>query len=286
MIGPWPALRAAGLAVVLGLLMSASGAWAYFSSTGTATASGGGVGSLSAPVITGATAGPGTVSLSWSAITPPGPGTVTYYVTRNGSLAGGNCPTSASPSTQTSCTDKGLAAGNDDTTVTAVWQSWTAASASANVLLSSGAAAQVFLTSATTNLGSGTTRTLTATIEDANGNTVTSGPDSTDAITFAKTAGTGTITGLSTITASGGVAADTITGALAGPISLQASATLSGPGATSSLAQSFSVVAGPATQLALSGSSTNLGAGATRTLTATIQDANGNTVTSGADSTD
>ncbi len=141
MIRPWPALRAAGVALAM-VALTCAGAWAYFTSAGTALASAR-VGSLSAPVITATTAGPGTVSLTWNAVTPPGPGTVTYYVTRNGSLSGGNCPTSASPSTQTSCTDQGLAAGNDDTTVTAVWHAWTATSAPADVLLSSGVAAQI-----------------------------------------------------------------------------------------------------------------------------------------------
>jgi hypothetical protein len=47
----------------------------------------------------------------------------------------------------------------------------------------------------------------------------------------------------------------------------------------------FTVVHGAATQIALDGATTNLTSGATRTLTATIQDAAGNTVTSGADST-
>ena len=47
-----------------------------------------------------------------------------------------------------------------------------------------GAAAQIALTGSTTNLTSGATRVLTATIQDAAGNTVTA--DNTTVVTFAK----------------------------------------------------------------------------------------------------
>ena len=74
-----------------------------------------------------------------------------------------------------------------------------------------GAATQVALTGATTNLTSGATRVLTATIQDATGNTVTT--DNTTVITFAKQSGAGTVTGTGTAIASAGVATKTITGA-------------------------------------------------------------------------
>ncbi len=124
-----------------------------------------------------------------------------------------------------------------------------------------GTASQIVLSGSTANLASGTTRTLTATIQDAAGNTVSSGPDSTDAITFAKTTGTGTLTGLSTATASAGVATDTVTGVLAGPVTLTASGTLNAS-ATTSPTLTFTTVAGTATQLALSsGSGQSAGVG-------------------------
>ncbi len=50
-----------------------------------------------------------------------------------------------------------------------------------------GAAAQIALSGALTNLTSGATRVLTATIQDAAGNTVTS--DSTTVVAFAKASG-------------------------------------------------------------------------------------------------
>ena len=150
-----------------------------------------------------------------------------------------------------------------------------------------GAAAKLALNGATTDLASGNTRTLTATIQDAAGNTVNTGTDSTISITFARTSGTGTVTGLGSSNAVAGVATVTVTGALAGPITIAASGTAS----TGALAAStgnpitFNVVAGPAAKLALNGSTADLASGTTRQLTATIQDAGGNTVSTGADST-
>ena len=137
-----------------------------------------------------------------------------------------------------------------------------------------GAAAQIALTGSTANLASGATRVLTATIQDAAGNTVTS--DNSTVVTFAKQSGAGTVTGTGTATASSGVATKTLTGALVGPVVMEATAT----GLTTGVLGSFTVVHGAAAQIALSGSTANLASGATRVLTATIQDAAGNTVTS------
>ena len=62
-----------------------------------------------------------------------------------------------------------------------------------------GAATQIALTGATTNLTSGATRVLTATLQDAAGNTVTS--DSSTVVAFAKQSGAGTVTGTGNATA-------------------------------------------------------------------------------------
>ena len=78
-----------------------------------------------------------------------------------------------------------------------------------------GAAAQIALSGSTANLTSGATRVLTATIQDAAGNTVTA--DNTTVVTFGKQSGAGTVTGTGTATAAAGVATKTITGALVGP---------------------------------------------------------------------
>ena len=137
-----------------------------------------------------------------------------------------------------------------------------------------GAAADIVLTGSTVDLTSGATRVLTATIEDAAGNTVTA--DNTTVISFAKASGAGTVSGTGNATAAAGVATKTITGALAGTVSMEATAA----GLTTGTLGAFTVVPGAATQIALTGSTANLTSGTTRLLTATIQDAAGNTVTS------
>ena len=150
-----------------------------------------------------------------------------------------------------------------------------------------GAANKLLLSGSTADLAAGATRQLTATIQDVNGNTITTGADSTLSVTFAKTAGTGTITGLGSATASGGVATLTVTGNQPGAITITASATGSAGALTPGTGNpiTFNVVTGTASKIALSGSTANLTAGTTRTLTATIQDSAGNTITTGADST-
>ena len=137
-----------------------------------------------------------------------------------------------------------------------------------------GAAADIALTGATTNLTSGATRVLTATIQDVAGNTVTS--DSSTVVAFAKASGAGTVTGTGNDTAVAGVASKTVTGALVGSVTMEATAA----GLTTGTLGAFTIVHGAATQLALTGATTNLTSGATRVLTATVQDAAGNTVTS------
>ena len=136
-----------------------------------------------------------------------------------------------------------------------------------------GAAADIVLTGSTTNLTSGATRVLTATIQDAAGNTVTS--DNTTVVAFAKASGTGTVTGTGNATAAAGVATKTITGALVGSVTMEATS----PGLTTGTLGAFTVVHGAAAQIALSESGSTA-AGDPHTLTATLEDANGNTVTS------
>ncbi len=132
-----------------------------------------------------------------------------------------------------------------------------------------GAADHLTITSATTNLASGTTRGITAEIRDAAGN-LRSG-DNTTSIDFTKTAGSGTVTGLTTATAANGIATDTVTGDLAGSITLQAHAT-----GLSDDTTTFTIVPGAADHLTITSSTANLASGATRDITAEIRDANGN----------
>ena len=78
-----------------------------------------------------------------------------------------------------------------------------------------GAATQVVVSSATGNLTSGATRTITATIEDAGGNTVTA--DNSTSVTFSQSGGSGAVSGLAgAVTVSGGVATKLVTGTTAG----------------------------------------------------------------------
>jgi len=263
----------------LAVLAVAVGAWAYWSTGGSGSASAN-VGTFTAPTITSATPGAGTVALSWSGVTPPGSGSVAYYVTRDGGSAGTACPSSSSPSSVTSCTDAGVSAGDHTYTVTAVWRTWTATSASASVHLASGPASQIVLSGLTSSLTSGSTRTFTATIEDSAGNTVASGADSGATVTFSQTGGSGSVTGTGAATASNGVATKTVTGALAGTVSIQASATL-GASATSSNTISFTVTTGSAAKLAFTqqpGGATGGSAFVTQPKVA-VQDAAGNNVT-------
>src|SRR3954452_20555466 len=152
--------------------ISSGVSWAYFTSVGSGT-SAGSVTSLSAPAITGATPGPGSVALTWGAVTPPGSGAVSYYLTRDGGAPGGNCPSSASPSSVTSCTDSGLAPGTYSYRITVVWRTWTATSSSTNVTVNTGVATQLSLSAATTTPLAGAADNLTITAKDASGNTAT-----------------------------------------------------------------------------------------------------------------
>lgn len=157
------------LALVLGGT-TASGFFAA-SGSGNATAT---LGTLTAPAAPTATAGAGTVALSWPSVSPPtGSGGVSYYVQRDGANAGGNCPTQASPSTVTSCTDSGLSAGTYHYTVTAVWRSWSATSSSTAVTVASGLLDHFSLAAATTTPTAGAGDNLTITAKDIAGNTVT-----------------------------------------------------------------------------------------------------------------
>jgi hypothetical protein len=272
--------RLTALAALVAALGTVAVAWAYFLASGRGTANAR-TGMLAAPGTPAATAGAGTVALTWPAITPPASGSVTYYVSRDGGTPAGTCPTQAAPTGATSCTDTGLSAGSHTYTVTALWRSWTARSVTRSVTLTSGAAAKIVLSGSSANLASGTSRTFTATIEDAAGNTVTTGPDSTDSITFGRTAGTGSVTGLTTVAASAGVAGDAVTGNVAGSVTLTASGTVNGS-AISSNAAAFTVTPGTASRLAFTQqpSSSSAGAAFATQPIVSVQDAAGNTVTS------
>jgi hypothetical protein len=159
-----------------------------------------------------------------------------------------------------------------------------APAATSNTLLFNvvhGTASQIALSAASGgDLASGTARTFTATIEDAAGNTVTDGPDSTVSVSFTQPAGAGSLSGTGSAPATGGVATKSLTGVLAGSVSVRASATVNAV-VTNSNTLTFNVVAGPATKLAFTASPSNSTGGVAfgTQPVVTIQDANGNTVT-------
>lgn len=163
-------LRRGALGLLVALL-AASGALAYFTASGSGAVAGS-AGALPAPTVTSTSAGAGTATISWSTVTPPSGATaVQYYVTRNGGAPAGNCPTAAAPSSVTTCTDSGLSAGTYSYTVTAVWLSWTATSATASVPVSSGAANH-FTVVAVPSATAGSPFSVTVTPKDAANNTV------------------------------------------------------------------------------------------------------------------
>src|SRR5205814_6713281 len=84
-----------------------------------------------------------------------------------------------------------------------------------------GPADHLTYTSTSSSVASGSTKTLTAEIRDANGNLETG--DNTTVVAFAKTAGAGTVSGLGTATATGGVASRTVTGQTVGSLTVTAS---------------------------------------------------------------
>jgi S-adenosylmethionine hydrolase len=163
-------LVALGATVIV--LAIAACALAFWSAQGSGSASGS-VGSLAAPSITNATPGAGTVALTWSTVSAPGSGSVTYYVSRDGGAASAACPSAPSPTSATSCTDTGVPAGSHSYTVTAVWRSWTATSASKSVEVASAAATHLVLAATTTSPTAGTGDNLTITAENASNETVT-----------------------------------------------------------------------------------------------------------------
>ena len=276
-------LRASAIAAgvcLIALVAAAMDASAYYTASGTASATAI-VGTLAAPTITNASTGAGTVSLSWSTVSAPASGSVTYYVSRDGAAASAGCPGSASPSSATSCTDTGVSAGAHQYTVTAVWRTWTAASAVARVTLASGAAARLAFTTPPSGASGGTAFTTqpVVTAQDSAGNAVAS---YSGTVTLSIAAGTGaagaTLRGC-TGTLRNGVT--TFSGCLIDKsgTSYQLQA---GDGALAGTSATFDVTVGAAAQLLF----TTQPAGATGGTPFTTQpavtaaDAGGNTVTS------
>jgi len=168
--------RLAGHAAALLAIASVAiggNALAFFTASGSGTASAA-VTKLTAPAISAATAAAGgTVSLTWGAVSPPGAGSVAYYVTRDGGEAAGTCPTKAAPTTVTSCKDSGVAIGEHTYVVTALWQTWSAVSGAKTATVTVGETTRFTVSGSTTTPAAGGSVNLTITAKDASDNTVT-----------------------------------------------------------------------------------------------------------------
>lgn len=281
---------AAGM--VIAMLALAAGASAYWTDLGSGSGSGV-VGSLQPPTISSATPGAGSVSLSWNTVTSPGSGQVSYYVSRDGGTPAGDCPTSAAPSTQTSCTDSPVAVGSHEYTVTAVWRSWTARSETFTVQVASPTATHLVLSAASTTPTAGVADNLTITAQDASNKTVT-GYTGAKSLAFGGSSTIGanhpTVTNSSgtainfgsttTIAFSGGVA--TVSGTSNGAMTLYkaetASITVSDGSIGNGAGLSVTVKPASASSFALPTPATQT-AGTAFNETLTAQDAFGNTAT-------
>jgi hypothetical protein len=278
--------------VPVALALGVTSASAVFSGNGSGSGTST-VGTLTAPAAPTATPGAGTVALSWASVSPPvGVGGITYYVQRNGGNAGGTCPTQASPSTVTSCTDSGLSAGTYTYTVTAVWRSWSATSGATPVTVASGPLDHFSLAAATTTPTAGAGDNLTITAKDLAGNTVTAyGGDQSLTFNGASTigsnqptvtskTGTAVVFGTAeTITFTNGVAA--VSGSNNGVMTLYKTETANVTVSDGTHTGSLSVTVGAAAAAGITatsggGQSANAGSAFTNPLAATVTDTYGN----------
>jgi hypothetical protein len=286
----------AGCLVAVGAIALAASAIAYFSANGTGSAAAA-VTKLTAPTITAATpAAGGAVTLTWSAMTPPGEGTVSYYVKRDGGTPGGNCPSQSSPSGVTTCIDGAVPIGEHTYEVIALWRTWEVTSAGKTAKITTGVTAAFTVSASATSISAGGTTNLTITAKDEKGNTVTtytgshslvfSGASAAPSGTLPSvTNSSGTATNFGTATAisfTTGVATVSTTknGVLrlygagtANVVATEASITTPAPAA-------ITVAAAAATKFALTAASATPTVGTVDALTTTAQDTYGNTATS------
>lgn len=168
-----PSSGLTGVFVSIVLVALSASALAYFSPQGVGTASAG-VGKLLPPTITTSTpAAGGTVSLAWSAVTAPDATAVKYYVSRDGGNPAGTCAAPAVPAAATSCKDSEVPLGEHTYTVTAVWRTWSATSATASAKITVGAPTHFTLAASTETPAVAGSVNLTIAAKDENESTVT-----------------------------------------------------------------------------------------------------------------
>jgi len=269
---------------------------AYFSGNGAGNAAAA-VSTLSAPTISAATpAAGGAVTLTWGAVTPPGEGTATYYVTRDGGKPAGNCPDRTSPASVTTCTDGAVPIGEHVYAVTAVWHTWEATSTGKTAKITSGAATYFTVTASATSIAANGTTNLTITARDEAGNAVTTFTGSHNLVfsganaapsgtkpTVVNSSGTATAFGTATaISFTSGVA--TVSSSKNGMARLYKAETAAIVATEESLTTpnpaSVTVSAAAASKFVLLAASATPTVGAVDELTTTAQDTYGNTATS------
>jgi hypothetical protein len=285
------ALASAALVVVL-----CGSALAYFSTTGTGSATAS-VANFSAPTISSALpAVGGTVALTWTAVTAPGSGTVTYAVIRDGDEPAGNCPTASSRGTVTTCTDSGLEVGMHTYTVTAKWRTWSSTSGSTQAKITIGAATHFSIGAASTTPAVSVADNLTITALDEKGSTVTTytgshnltfsgasaSPGGTNP-TVANSGGTavafGTATAISFTAGVASVVSSTKNGVMKLYRAGATNVSVSDGSIGSEPDLIVTAASGAATKITLSAASTTPTAGAADNLTTTAFDAYGNVAT-------
>jgi hypothetical protein len=143
------------------------------------------------------------------------------------------------------------------------------------VAAQAGPATKLVLTPATASTQTNTARAYTATIQDAGGNTVTT---ATNPVTFTVNGLSGSFSPTSPVTPSNGVATTSFTPTAAGTATITASA--QGLTSASATLTVTGAQTGIPSKLALAPANANVLVGSAQTYTASIQDVNGNTVTS------
>lgn len=282
----------AALAVTVG-----GSALAYFSGEGSGSASAA-VTKLTAPTISAATpAVGGTVTLTWGAVTPPGAGSVTYYVTRDEGNPAGTCPTATAPATVTTCKDSGLAVGEHTYRVTARWKTWSAIGGAKTANVTIGEATKFTISGSIATPAAGDSVNLTISAKDANNSTVTtytgshslifagaSSSPGNNAPTVASSSGAAVAFGAATaLTFTAGVAtisSSTKNGVLKIYRAGAASITATEGSLTTPTPLALTVSPAAASKYVLAAASATPAAGDTDNLTTTAQDTYGNTATS------
>ncbi len=287
---------AGAFATAASIVALCGSAFAYFSATGAgdATAS---VGKFSAPTISSALpAVGGTVALTWTAVTAPGTGTVTYAVIRDNGEPAGNCPTVSSGGTGLTCTDSGLTVGTHTYTVTAKWRTWSSTSGSTQAKVTVGVATHFSIGASSTTPGAGVGDNLTITALDEKDSTVTtytgshsltfSGASSSpggNAPTVANSSGTAVAFGSATVISFTLGVASVVSSTKNGLMKLYKAGSASvsvGDGSIESEPDlAVTVASGAATKITLSAASTTPTAGAADNLTTTAYDTYGNVAT-------